>query len=60
MIQFLMYYLNLKSFLYLQQLVEPIDCFGANTGRVRADVTGGNNPPPYTYQWNNGIKYSSK
>jgi len=36
-------------------LVESIDCFGANTGRVRADVTGGNNPPPYTYQWNNGI-----
>ena len=36
-------------------LVESVDCFGASTGKIKAEVTGGNNPPPYTYQWNNNV-----
>ena len=29
-------------------LVDPVDCFGANTGKIKADATGGNTPPPYS------------
>jgi len=36
-------------------LVDPVDCFGANTGKIKADATGGNTPPPYSYQWSNGV-----
>jgi len=37
-------------------ILDEIDCFGNNSGKIKADVTGGNNS--YNYQWNNGINTS--
>ena len=44
-----------EELIVLTSIVEPVDCNGASTGKIKADVTGGNTPPPYTYQWNNGV-----
>ena len=40
-------------------VVNPIDCFGENTGKLKAEAQGGNTPPPYTYLWNNGVTLSN-
>jgi gliding motility-associated-like protein len=40
-------------------LVDPIACFGENSGKIKAEAQGGNTPPPYTYAWNNGASTSN-
>ena len=40
-------------------LVDPIACFGENSGEIKADAQGGNSPPPFTYSWNNGVNTST-
>ena len=40
-------------------LISPVGCFGESTGKIKADATGGNTPPPYSYLWNNGVTSSS-
>ena len=44
-----------EELLVTTSIVSPVNCFGESTGKIKAEATGGNTPPPYTYEWNNGV-----